>query len=172
MKKRKQQEIEQILKNSKPSKAPESFVSKVMDDLNMLTNEAPLKDPQLTSLVKIVAPEQPSLEFVDKVMTKVEAASVFKHKPLIGKRSWGMILTVAAAFITYVIFSGTPSDSLSLVAELTPYLERTQATFGAAQLALQNLGKGLEMSPILAMSLTTLTVLVFVDFLFKNRRLV
>ena len=172
MKKRKQQEIERILKNSKPSKAPESFVSKVMDDLNILTNDVSLKDPRLTSLVKRSAPEQPSAEFIDKVMTKVEAASVFKHKPLIGKRSWAVILSIAAAMITYAMFSGAPSSSLSLVAELTPYLERTQATFGAAQSALQNLGKGLEMSPILAMSLTTLTVLVFVDFLFKNRRLV
>lgn len=169
MDKRKQQRIEDLLKKAPLVRAPKDFTSKVMDDLEMISNDALLKDAKLSSLLKKVPLDEPSTEFVSSIMTKIEIRSTLEYQPIISKRAWILISSAIAAFISYVIYSAVPADSQSLLAKATPYLERTQSAFAATQTALQSFIQGFQASSLLAMSLVTLTVLVFVDFLSRER---
>lgn len=61
--------------------------------------------------------EQPSLDFTDKVMSKVEAISNSKatvYEPLISKKVWILILTGFIALVVYNVFN-KPSATGSLL---------------------------------------------------------
>lgn len=169
MDKRKQQRIEDLLKNAPLNKAPRDFTSNVMGDLNMLSNEELLKDTKLSSMLKKVPLEQPSAQFVNSVMTVVETKAAFEYQPIINKRTWLFIGGAIIAFISYVFFTAVPTESPSIFSKASPYLERTLSAFEATQSALQNFVQGFQVSSLLAMSLVTLMVLILVDFLSRER---
>ena len=68
----------------------------------------------IDKLMSADALEQPSLDFTDKVMSKVEAISnstATVYKPLISKPVWILIITGFLALVGYVIFKEPATGS-------------------------------------------------------------
>ncbi|NNC70460.1 MAG: hypothetical protein HKN90_06540 [Flavobacteriaceae bacterium] len=169
MDKRKQQKIEDLLKKTRVNKAPKDFTSNVMGDLEMLSNEVCLKDTKLTSILKNVPLEEPSPGFIAAVMTKVEAKATFDYSPIISKRAWLFISSTIVAIISYVLSTAAPTGSSSLLAKVSPYFEISRSAVSTTQSALQRFVQNFEVSSLLAMSLLTLTILIYVDYLSKEK---
>ncbi|MDJ0646544.1 MAG: hypothetical protein QNJ57_11230 [Flavobacteriaceae bacterium] len=172
MNKRKQQNIENLLRRSQADEAPKGFTAKVMEEVTMLSDEALLKDPKMASLLKNAVLKRPSEEFSDVVMTKVAAEMTSNYQPIISKRIWIIISSAIIAFISYVLFIAVPSDSPSLFDKAFPYLEKTQSTIEFTRSAMQNFIQNFQVSSILTLSLLTLTILVVIDFLSRQRTVV
>lgn len=172
MDKSKQKQIEDLLRKSKPNKAPKGFANDVMDNLNALYNEELLKDKKLMSLLKKVPVEQPSVDFVNSVMVSVESKKAVEYQSIISRRSWFIISGMIMATISYVLYKAIPSDAPSLFSKASPYLERTQSAFQTTQSTLHNFMKGFEVSSLLAMSLMAFTVLILLDFISRERSVV
>jgi len=170
MDRNKQHKIEEILKNLPVESAPSSFTSNVMNDLQDLAQEDWVKDERLGSLLKKAVVAPPSSNFVGAVMDKIEAQSTTSYQPLIGKQMWLVMSAAFVALIAYVLFGKTSSQTPAFMSKATPLLERTQSIFEASQTSLQSFVGQFEISYLLAMSMLVLSVLVFVDFISKERQ--
>ena len=167
---KRKQHIEEILKKLPADKPSKAFTATIMQDLHHLTQEDLVKDEQLGALLKSSVLESPSVGFVSSVMHKIEAQSSEAYRPLIGKRSW-MVLSVAfIALIGYVLFGKSSSEASAFMTKAAPLLERTQSIFEASQSSLQSFIQSFEISYLLAMSMLVLSVLIFVDFISKERQ--
>lgn len=170
MDKKAQHKIEEILKSLPAQSAPSSFTTNVMNDLQGLTQEEWVKDERLGALLKTSVIESPSNNFVNKVMDKIEASAMDVYQPLISKRMWILITVAFVALIGYVLFGKSTSQVPGFMTKATPLLERTQSIFEASQSSLQSFIQGFEISYLLAMSMLVLSVLIFVDFITKERQ--
>ncbi len=162
--------IEEALKKMPANQAPSSFTANVMNDLHELTQKDMVKDERLARLLKTAKIESPSVDFVRVVMTKIEASATETYQPLISKRIWIIISTALVAFVSYVIFGTPSSETPAFMTRATPLLERTRSVFEASQTSLQSFVQGFEISYLLAMSMLVLSVLIFVDFISKQRQ--
>ena len=74
-------------------------------------------DKLAKKVVKSSAKESPSLDFTANVMAQIEAANISHitvYKPLISKRTWFIIATLAVIGFGYLLYSGN-SEGLGLL---------------------------------------------------------
>ena len=170
MEKKKQHRIEEILRKLPADQVSSSFTANVMSDLNELTKEEWVQDRRLATLLKTSEMESPSADFVSVVMGKIEAQAAQAYQPLINKRTWLVLGAAFVALIGYVFLGTSSSQTPAFMTKASPFLERTQSIFDASQSSLQQFVQSFEISYLLAMSMLVLSVLIFVDFISKERQ--
>ena len=136
MKKNKDQHIDKLLKKISTDKAPKNFTSKIMSDIDILTNEELLKDSKLSTLLKENAINKPSSGFVSNIMSSVETNREKIYKPIISKQSWFVIGIITAIVVVYAFYNNTPTTTSILVDKTAPYLERFLTLFSSFKINL------------------------------------
>ena len=172
MEERKKRQLEELLRGLQASSPTKDFTTNVMNDLDNLLEDDYAIDENLATLLKKRGFDMPSKEFVDKVMLKIETNSSFVYRPIISRTKWLLIISVFLLVASFVSFGKIPTEPTAMSEMLTPTLIKTYSVFESIQVALQKSITNFEISSLLAMSLTTLSVLVFVDFIAAKRNLI
>jgi len=162
MSNKKDKHIKNIISKVGIDKAPADFTNKVMQDVFVSTNEEALKDKTLASLLERTIIEKPSDTFLSDIMAQVETKKKVEFQPLISKKGWSVILSLFTIFVLYLIFNDGTEESASVLNNISPYLEASKNLFS-------NLFKGFYISPLLAISIFSLTILLFLDGTIKRR---
>ena len=162
MSKKSDKHIKNIISQVEIDKAPLDFTSNVMQDVFVSSNETALKDPVLTSLLKRTNSEVPSQEFVSSIMNQVETPIDFKYQPLISKKTWFVISAFLVGFIVIAFLIDTPKESAASITKASLYLSSMTNL-------ISNSLKELTESPLLIISIFSLSILLLLDTYFKGR---
>ena len=162
MSKKQQKDIRKFINTNSIDKAPANFTNKVMQDVFMSSNEEALKSAALNSLLKRTTIEKPSYHFASNIMSQITAEKEIEYQPLISKKAWLIISVVLIAFVLVTIFSNSTDGSTSIFSEVNPYIDQVKSVFN-------NPFKGVEVSPLLAISLLCLTSMLLFDNFLKKK---
>lgn len=71
-------------------------------------------DDFIRKSIKTVGLEEPSVDFTDLVLSKIQFESdksaVFEYRPLFSKSTWAILIAIVAAIFIYVIFGNPDLD--------------------------------------------------------------
>ena len=162
MSKKSDKHIKNIISQVEIDKAPLDFTSKVMQDVFVSSKEESLKDAVLSSLLKRTNFEMPSQDFVSSIMDQVETPIDFKYQPLISKKTWVIISAFFVGLIIVAFLIDTPKESAASITKASLYLSSMTNLFS-------NAIKELTESPLLIISIFSLSILLLVDTYFKGK---
>ena len=143
-----------------------NFTEKVMAKVNIIPDDAMLKDEVLTSLLKKNNLESPKADFSSKIMEKLAVSSNVNYKPIISKKSWNAIFLIFTGLIVYLLFFQSNNTSKnSYVAEISNFFNKLTTDLG------YSLAHKIQVPSLLIVSILSLTILLILDGALRSKKL-
>jgi len=154
-----------LIQNIDLERPTSNFTKKVMAKVNIIPDDALLKDEVLTSLLEKNSLESPKADFSSIIMEKLTANVNIDYKPIISKKSWNVIFLIFIGSIVYLLFFQPNNVSKNnYVAEISNFFNKltTELSYSFVQ--------KIQVPSILIVSILSLTVLLFLDAVLRSKK--
>jgi len=143
-----------------------NFTEKVMAKVNIIPNDAMLKDEVLTSLLKNNSLESPKADFSSNIMEKLNVHNnVVDYKPIISKKSWNVIFLIFIGSMVYLLFFHTNNTSKnSYVAEFSNFFNKLTTDLGYSFV------HKIQVPSLLIVSILSLAILLILDAALRSKK--